>query len=55
MEKQGSREVGGSAKKVSSCEANYRQRGRILNPVDQDVLQVVMQFTKSPEGHVYTA
>ena len=49
------REVGESPKKVFSCEANYSQRGRnregvaVMNPVNQDVLQVVMQFIQKAQ------
>lgn len=54
MEKRGSREVGESPK-VFSHEANYSQRGRnregvaVMNPVDQDGLQVVIQFIQKAQ------
>lgn len=55
MEKQVSKEVGESPKKVFSCEANYSQKERsregvaVMNPVDQDVLRVLMQFIQKAQ------
>ena len=55
MEKQESREVGESPKKIFSCEANYSHRGRnregvaVMNSVEQDVSQAVMQLIQKAQ------
>lgn len=48
-----------SPKDMFSCEADYRQRGRnregvsVMNSVDQDVLQVLMQFIQKDQKETF--